>query len=96
VLVKRAIFYDRCKLHLLSQGSATCVDNCIFTWSDDADNTFKAVETAKGISYQQKLLATMVTLGLWQDNCNLAQPEQILLVKKFYIIFVECSIARIF
>jgi hypothetical protein len=54
---------------------------------DDAGNTVKAAAAANAISYQQKLHATMLTLVVWQDNCNLDQPDQILLVKKilYYI-----------
>jgi hypothetical protein len=93
---KWAILYEKCKLHLLLQGSATCVNNCGFTVADDAESTVIAAEAAKATVYQQKLQQTMTTLGLWKDTCNLDQPDQILLIKKVYIVFVECSIARIF
>jgi hypothetical protein len=87
--------YEKCKLHLLSQVSATSVDECVFIVADDGDNTVISA-AAKAIVYQQKLQHTVATLGLWQDNCNLDQPDQILLIKKCYIIFVECSTATIF
>jgi hypothetical protein len=68
-------------------GSATSVYECVFTVTDDADNTVKAAAAVEAISYQQKRCATMVMLGIWQDNCNIDQPGQILLVKKvlYYI-----------
>jgi hypothetical protein len=62
-----AILYGKCKLHLMETGQATSIN----------DN-----HTLGALAYDQKLRATMATLGLWKENCDLSQPEQVELVRR--------------
>jgi hypothetical protein len=62
-----AVLYRKCKLHLVATGQATSIE----------DN-----QTLGAIAYAQKMRSTMATLGLWKDNCNLSQPEQVELVRR--------------
>jgi hypothetical protein len=50
---KWTILYEKCKLHLLSQVGATCVDECVFTVDDDAGSTFIAKAAARSKVYQK-------------------------------------------
>jgi hypothetical protein len=34
------------------------------------------------LAYAQKLRAAMDTIGIWKENCNLLQPEQVELVRR--------------
>jgi hypothetical protein len=62
-----AVLYEKCKLHLVVTGQATSID----------DN-----QTLRALAYAQKLRATMDTLVLWKENCDLSQPEQVELVRR--------------
>jgi hypothetical protein len=62
-----AVLYGKFKLHLVETGQATSID----------DN-----QPLGALTYAKKLRATMATLGLWKENCNLSQPERVELVRR--------------
>jgi hypothetical protein len=57
-----AVLYEKCKLYLVVTGQAMSI----------YDN-----QTLGALAYAQKLSATMDTLRLWKENCNLSQPEKV-------------------
>jgi hypothetical protein len=65
--IRWAVLYGKFKLHLVATGQTPYIDNN---------------QTLGSLAYAQKLIATMAKLGLWKENCNMLQPEQVELVRR--------------